>query len=107
MNVDVGIYGKLTRVIMFLIIAAGLLAVSRWYLPLIQENERSRKEIHRLETQVQKEEKAAHQLNADIQAVSSDPRAVERLARESLGYAKPGETVVRFTPPTTNTAPRR
>jgi cell division protein FtsB len=105
-NVDVGFYGMLSRMIVLLIIAAGLLAVSRWYLPLIQENERSRKEIHRLETQVQKEEEAARQLNAAIQAMSNDPKAVERLARESLGYAKPGETVVRFTPPATNTAPR-
>lgn len=106
MNVDVGIYGKLTRVIVFLIIAAGLLAVSRWYLPLIQENERSRKEIHRLETQVQNEEEAGKKLNAAIQAISTDPKTVERLARESLGYAKPGETVVRFAPPATNTASR-
>ena len=106
MNVDVSIYGKLTRVIVFLIIVAGLLLVSRWYLPLIQENERARKEIDRLQGQVQKEQKTSRELNAAIQAISNDPKTVERLARESLGYAKPGETVVRFAAPATNSAPR-
>ena len=30
------------------------------------------------------------------------PILVERLARERLGYAKPGETVIRFDAPATN-----
>jgi cell division protein FtsB len=106
-NVDVGLYGKLTRLIVILIAAAGLLGLCWWYLPLIQENERARKEILRLDAQVQKEQDAARQLNASIQAISNDPRTVERLARENLGYAKPGETVVRFSPPVTNPPARR
>lgn len=32
-------------------------------------------------------------LAADIVALRSDPRAIERLAREELGLARPGETV--------------
>ena len=35
----------------------------------------------------------------------NDPRSVERLARETLGYAKPGETIIRFEEPATNAAP--
>ena len=34
-----------------------------------------------------------HRLAGEIRALSADPRAVERLAREQLGLAKPGETV--------------
>lgn len=102
MNADVGLYGRLTRLVIILIAVAGILAVGRKYLPLIQENERSRKEILRLDTQIQKEEETAKQLNAAIQAISNDPKTVERLARDNLGYAKPGETVVRFTPAVTN-----
>jgi cell division protein FtsB len=41
-------------------------------------------------------------LKASIDALRNDPKAVERLAREQLGYAKPGETVVRFEPAGTN-----
>jgi cell division protein FtsB len=96
MNVDLGIWGKLTRVVIFLLLLAVLLGIAVWYLPLIQQNERVRKEVLRLDTQVQKEEEVSKQLKASIDLLRNDPKAVERLARERLGYAKPGETVVRF-----------
>jgi cell division protein FtsB len=32
-------------------------------------------------------------LAAEIRALRSDPRAIERIAREQLGLARPGETV--------------
>jgi cell division protein FtsB len=35
-------------------------------------------------------------LKASIDAMQNDPKTVERLARERLGWAKPGEVVVRF-----------
>jgi len=37
-----------------------------------------------------------------IDSLQRDPRTVERLAREGLGYAKTNEMVVRFVPPSTN-----
>jgi cell division protein FtsB len=45
---------------------------------------------------VQKEEEASKQLKSSIDSLRNDPKAVERLARERLGYSKPGETVIRF-----------
>ncbi len=102
MNVDRGIWDKLTRVVIFLLFLAGLLIVAVWYLPLIQHNERMRKEILRLDTQIQKEDETGRQLRASIDALRFDPKAVERLSRELLHYAKPGETVIRFDPPATN-----
>ena len=106
MHVDLGICGRLTKVILFLLLLAGLVAVGVWYLPLIRQNERMRKEILRLQTEVQQQEETARQLKAAIDALRNDPRTVERLAREKLGYAKPGETVVRFERTATNTAAR-
>jgi cell division protein FtsB len=105
---DVGIWSKLTRVAIGLILAAGALLVAVWYLPLIQTNERYRKEVLRLDTQIHKEEETAKQLKTSIETLRNDPKAVERLAREKLGYAKPGETVIRFEspPPTNAVAPR-
>jgi cell division protein FtsB len=103
MNVDLGIWDKLTRVVIFLLFVAGVLGVAVWYLPLIKQNERMRKEILRLDSQIQKEEANGKQLKNSIDALRNDPKAVERLARERLGYAKPGETVIRFDePPVTN-----
>ena len=58
-------------------------------------------------TRSQKEEEAGRQLRTSIDALRYDPKAVERLARERLGYAKPGEIVIRFEEPRTNSAPRR
>ena len=102
MNVDLGIWGKLTRVAIFLVLAAGLLLIGVWYLPLIKQNERMRKEVLRLDMQIQKEDESAKQLKTSIDSLRNDPKAVERLAREKLGYAKPGETVIRFEQPATN-----
>jgi cell division protein FtsB len=102
MNVDLGIWAKLTRVVIFLLFLAGILGVAVWYLPLIERNENYRKEILRLDERIQKEEDRKRQLKTSIEALQRDPKAVERLARERLGYAKPGETVIRFETPHTN-----
>jgi cell division protein DivIC len=106
MNVDLGIWSKLTKVVVGLIVLAVLLLMGRCYLPLIQQNERMRREISRLDVQLQNEEAKSKQLKAEIDALRNDPKTVERLMREKLGYAKPDETVVRFEPATTNSLPR-
>ena len=105
-NVDLGIWSKLTKVVVGLVVLAVLLLMGMCYLPLIQQNERMRREIYRLDVQLQKEEAKSKQLKADIDALRNDPKTVERLMREKLGYAKPDETVVRFEPAVTN-APGR
>jgi cell division protein FtsB len=105
-NVDLGIWDKLTKLVVFLLFVAGLLIVAVWYRPLIQTNERFRKEILHLDAQILKQEETSRQLRAAIEAQKHDPKAVERLARERLGYGKPGETIVRFEPPTTNSVVR-
>jgi cell division protein FtsB len=109
-NVDLGIWSKLTRLTIFLLVVAGFLAIGvavcQWYLPVIRQNERMRKEILRHDTLIQGEEETNRKLTAEIQAISSDPKVVERLARERLGYARTGETVIRFEAPATNTLSR-
>jgi len=96
---DVGIWGKLTRVVWALLLAAGVLALWLWYLPLFQQNERMRKEIMRLDALIQKKTEEGRHLKASLEALEHDPQALERLLREQLGYAKPGETVIRFESP--------
>jgi cell division protein FtsB len=107
MKVDLGIWTNLTRLVTFLLCVAGLLGLAVWYLPVIKQNERMREEILRLDTKIRKEEDQARRLKASVDALRLDPRAVERLARESLGYAKPGETVIRFQGPITNHTAQR
>jgi len=96
MKVNLGIWSKLSWAAIVLAIVAGLMLVVVWYLPLVKTNERMRKEILTLSVQVEKEEKTSRELKASIEAIRHDSNTVARLARERLGYAKPGETVIRF-----------
>ena len=96
MNVNLGIWDKLSRVIIFLLFLAGLLGVFVWYLPLIKQNQRFRRELLALETKIQEQERLGRHLRVSIDSVQNDPRTIERLAREKLGLARTNETVIRF-----------
>lgn len=102
MNVDLGIWSRISRTIIVLLLLAALAGVAVWYLPLIHQNEQWTKRKLRLENQIKQEEELARQLKASIKALHEDPKTVERLARERLGYARTNETVIRFEPPSTN-----
>ena len=106
MNVDLGIWGKLTRIVIGLLVIALLGIIWQWYLPLIKQNERMRRNVLSLDDQIQKEESAQKQLKTAMDTLRHDTNAVERLAREKLRYAKPGETVIVFETPATNQVTR-
>jgi cell division protein FtsB len=55
-----------------------------------------------LDNQLQLEEENSRKLQSQIEALRNDPKTIERLTREKLGYARPDETVVLFT----NSPPR-
>jgi cell division protein FtsB len=95
-NVEDSIWDKLTRLVVGLLLIAGLVAIGVWYLPLIRQNENYRKEVLRLDGEVAKEVEARRHLTAQVDALNNDTNAIVRIARESLGVAKPGETVIRF-----------
>jgi cell division protein FtsB len=106
MNAEFNVWDQLTRIVIFLLFVAGLLGVAVWYMPLIHQNERYRKEILHLDAAIHKEEETAKQLHNEIEALRRDTNAVARLARERLSYGKPGETIIRFEAPVTNAIPR-
>jgi len=85
-----------------LIVLACLIGCFLWYLPVFQHNARLRTKILGLETQIKTEEDAKAQLQATIVSMKTDPKTVERIARQKLGYAKPGETVIYFEAPRDN-----
>jgi cell division protein FtsB len=106
MNVADSIWNKLTRVVIFLLLLAVLVGIGRWYLPLIRQNERMRKEIGQLLEKLEKEAATKKQLEAAIEGLNRS-NAVARLIRNRLLYAKPDEIVVRFEEPVTNSSPPR
>lgn len=95
MNVDLGIWDKLSKLITLLLVVAGLVAVAAWYLPVIEQNEKMRRQLLVLEEEIRNEEARAKKLKAEVDAMR-DPRTIERLARERLSFARSGETVIRF-----------
>ena len=106
MNVNVSIWDKLSKLVLLLLFIAGLLWVFYLYLPLIQKNQRYRKEIISLDARIAEQENLKRQLKGSIDSLQNDPRAVERLAREKLALAKTNEMVVRFEQPATSAKPR-
>ena len=104
MKVDLGIWDRLTKLILSLIVLAGLVGVVVWYLPLIRHNERMRRQILQKEGEIEQQQQTARELKAKIDA-HRDPRTVERLVRERLSLAKTNETVIRFQSPVTNPPP--
>ncbi|MFN7139514.1 MAG: FtsB family cell division protein [Limisphaerales bacterium] len=95
------VWDNLTRVMLFLIFGAFLMLVVVWYAPVIKQNERMRKEKLELDRKIAAETEVSKRLDAQTKALQ-DPRTVERLARERLSYAKPGEIVIHFEQPLTN-----
>ena len=90
---------KLTKLVLCLIVVAVLVGVYLWYLPPIRQNERMRKEVLRLDVEIAKQEALAKETRDAIDAMR-DPKVIERIARDKLGYAKIGETVIHFEPGT-------
>lgn len=103
MHVDLGIWDKLTRLVSVLVIIAAIFGIILWYTPVIKKNERMRKENLELEKKIEKELETAKKLDASARSLQ-DSRTVERLARERLSYAKPGETVIHFEAPSSTNA---
>ena len=103
MNVNLGIWDKLTKLAIFVLCVLAVALLGLWYLPLIKHNERLRQELLRVENKIQIEEEANRALKTSFDAARTNPKTIERNARAILGYAKPGEVVVRFEDP----APRR
>ena len=78
------------------ILLAAAIVVLRFYLPKIREQRRLRAEKAAIELDIQQEAEQLRMLKLKQEKLQEDPRFIEKIAREDLGYAKPGETVFRF-----------
>jgi cell division protein FtsB len=98
MSAGRSIWDRLFSLVLMLLVIAGLMGVFLWYKPVIQANQRMRRDKLELERKIEKETEMVRKLEADLKALQN-PATVERLARERLSYAKPGESVIHFDPP--------
>ena len=100
MNVGDSIWDKLFRLVLVMMVLAAILGTILWYKPVIKENQRMREQKMALDKRIEQENEAARKLDLQLRAMQS-PTTIERLARERLSYAKPGENVIHFDPPST------
>jgi cell division protein FtsB len=101
MNVGLSIWDRLTQVVIVLLLIAAVAGVIIWYQPVIRDNENMRQRKLLLEKKIEQEKEIGRRLESQFQAMQ-DSRTIERLAREKLSYAKPGEIVIHFEQVTTN-----
>jgi cell division protein FtsB len=97
---DIGLRRKaatLASIILVVALAVGSLFGDRGFLQLMRQQQRAEALARELE-ELRVENR---RLASEIVALRSDPRAIERLAREELGLSRPGETVflIREEPP--------
>ena len=71
--------------------------VVSFFLPLIDRQKELRAREVALQQDIQKEAEQLRLLKLKQQKLQEDPRFVEKIAREDWNYAKPGETIFRFT----------
>src|SRR2546422_2004410 len=67
---------------------------------------RTEKEIERLRSDMDRLNAENQQLGDEVKALRSDPKLIERIAREEMGLARPGEIIIRLPPPVKNAKPK-
>jgi len=95
MSESVSIWDKLTRLVVCLVVIAVIIGIGMWYRPVIEDNRRKRAYKLELEQRIQAEKITARKLESASRSMQ-DPKTIERMARERLNYAKPGENVIHF-----------
>jgi cell division protein FtsB len=66
----------------------------------------TQREIHRLRSEVARLNEENVQLADQVKALRSDPRLIERIARDELGLARPGEIIIRVPAPAQSDSPK-
>lgn len=90
------------------LVIIALTALWGLFYPKIQQYRDLRQQETQRREEVRIEEEMLRYLKAKQERLKSDPRFAEKIAREELGLAKPGETVFKFVDdPPTNARPRR
>jgi len=59
---------------------------------------RTRNEIQKVQAELDRLNKENAQLQQEVQDLKTDPRTIERIAREELGQARPGEIIIKIPP---------
>jgi cell division protein FtsB len=105
----VNIWTLIIRVSWTAIAALTVILIVGLFYPKVRQMRDLEAHEQRLREEVDLEKELLRHLQTKQERLRSDPRFVEKIAREELGLAKPGETVFKFIDdaPATNARPRR
>jgi len=84
------------RISAALVVAVALIWIGSLFYPQIKKSQDLSVRQLQLEEEIQRDEEILRHLRMKQQRLLNDPRFVEKIAREELGLAKPGETVFKF-----------
>lgn len=92
-------------ILIAILVAIGVAAI---FAPQIGRYRELRRKEAALREEIRLEQEILRHLQEQQQRLMTDPRFVEKVAREELRYVKPGETVFKFVEdePTTSGIPR-
>jgi cell division protein FtsB len=66
---------------------------------------RSQQEAAQVQQEIDRLDEENRQLQNSVQSLKSDPTAIERIAREEMGLAKPGEYIFKIAPRSGSSSP--
>ena len=73
-----------------------VLAIARVFMPKIRQARELQRHEQQLVQEIEIDKELVQLLKTKSEKLKNDPRFLERVAREELGLAKPGETVFKF-----------
>ena len=92
-------WNRLSFAVLLLLLAAGFVMAFLWYIPEIELNRRLQAGRLEREREIASLKQEIEIIRFRLGELEQNPKAVERVARRWLGYARPGETVIYFRPP--------
>lgn len=84
------------RVGLILVLVLGIAIIAMNYFPQLERERKLHDRVQALESEIRSMEDRLAELKRNQLKLETDPRFIEKVAREELGYARPGETVFRF-----------
>lgn len=78
------------------LVAVALIMIGSMFYPQYRQYIKLQEQETALEMEYRLEEEKLKLLRSNRERMETDPAFVERVAREELGFAKPGETVIKY-----------
>jgi cell division protein FtsB len=87
-------YGRALLVVLVVALLAHDILGTHGFLAM----QRTKKEMQRVQADLDRLNKENQELAEDVKALKTDPHKIESLARTELGLAKPGEVIIKIPP---------